>query len=138
MVGIGARRGVSAEDVSALVAATLRGAGLPPLAVVELATVAAKAAEPGILGAAERLGVPVRGYAAELLAGVRVPHPSDAALAAVGTHSVAEAAALVGGGVLLVPKRTARSGGGPGTVTCAVACRGHPEGDPEWNRSVWT
>lgn len=110
-----------------LIEDTLRDAGLSPLSVVGLATVGTKADEPGIAGAAARLGVPVRGYAAGLLAGIAVPNPSGAPLAAVGTPSVAEAAALAAGGELLVPKRKSNPEGRSAAVTCAVAsCPGPP------------
>jgi histidinol-phosphate aminotransferase len=118
-VGVGARRGAPASSVVALVEEVLREAGLPRGGVVELATVAAKAAEPGLVAAAAELGVPLRGHAPELLAGVSVPHPSVRVAAAAGTPSVAEAAALAGGGDLLVAKRVSQDG----TVTCAVARR---------------
>ncbi|MFC8492316.1 cobalamin biosynthesis protein [Streptomyces sp. NPDC057235] len=75
--------------------AVLREAGLPRAAVRTLATLGARAAEPGIAGAAALLGVPVRGFAAEELAAVSVPHPSALPLAVTGTASVAEAAALL-------------------------------------------
>ncbi|RDG36054.1 cobalamin biosynthesis protein [Streptomyces corynorhini] len=131
IVGVGARSGARAEDVLALIARTLREARLPPGRVVELATVASAALRPAIAGAGARLGVPVRGWPPELLAGVAVPNPSAAPLAATGTASVAEAAALMGGGVLLVPKRKSVAGAGRSAVTCAVASRGHSE----WNRT---
>ncbi|WP_420706917.1 Rv2231c family pyridoxal phosphate-dependent protein CobC [Streptomyces sp. NRRL F-2664] len=115
VVGVGGRAGVSVEEVCALVEETLRGAGLAAEAVTALATVDSKAGEAGIAGAAKRFGVPVVGYPADRLAGVDVPHPSEAARAATGTPSVAEAAALVAGGELLVPKRRSLS------ATCAVA-----------------
>ncbi|GAA2509186.1 hypothetical protein GCM10010393_47580 [Streptomyces gobitricini] len=119
VVGVGAGRGVSAPAVLALIGATLREAGLPASAAGELATVDSKAGEPGIVAAAARLGIPLRTYPARELAQVAVPHPSDAVLAAAGTPSVAEAAALAGGGELLVPKRTWAKE----RVTCAVARR---------------
>ncbi len=124
MVGVGARAGVSADEVTALVGDTLRAAGLPVGAVAELATVDARAAEPGIRRAAARLGVPVVAYPAGTLAEVAVPNPSPAARTAVGTASVAEAAALARGGRLLVPKRLSEPR--PARVTCAVACRPGP------------
>ncbi|WP_229328203.1 cobalamin biosynthesis protein [Streptomyces sp. UNOC14_S4] len=112
-VGVGARRGVAADEVLALVGEVLGGA-VP----VALATAGAKAREPGLLAAAARLGVPLLAYGPDELASVAVPNPSDAALAAVGAPGVAEAAALLAAGpdgVLVVAKRkTAR-------VTCAVA-----------------
>lgn len=114
VVGVGAGSGVTVDEVLGLVLSVLREAGLPPCSVVELATVDAKADEPGIVGAAARLGVPVRAYRGDELAAVVVPNPSGVSLAAVGTPSVAEAAALVGADELLVPKRKSTPGGGRG------------------------
>ncbi|MFF1560086.1 Rv2231c family pyridoxal phosphate-dependent protein CobC [Streptomyces sp. NPDC058279] len=120
VVGVGGRAGVSVAEVCALVEETLRGAGLAADAVAALATVEPKTKEAGIAGAAKRFGVPLLGYSAEKLATIAVPHPSDAALDGVGTASVAEAAALAGGGELLVPKRRSVA------ATCAVAtAQGH-------------
>ncbi|MEU0117812.1 precorrin-3B C(17)-methyltransferase [Streptomyces bobili] len=121
VVGVGASRGAPVEEVLDVIEGALRDAGLSPRSVAELATVEAKADEPGIVEAAARLGAPLVTYSAEELAAVEVPNPSAAPLAAVGTPSVAEAAALVGGGELLVPKR--KSAGVPATATCAVVRR---------------
>ncbi|WP_225627385.1 precorrin-3B C(17)-methyltransferase [Streptomyces werraensis] len=121
VVGVGASKGAPVEEVLGLVEDALREAGLSAASVAELATVDAKAGEPGLVEAARRLGVPLVTHAAEELARVVVPNPSDAPLAAVGTPSVAEAAALVGGGELLVPKR--KSAGSPAMATCAVVRR---------------
>ncbi|WP_416983040.1 precorrin-3B C(17)-methyltransferase [Streptomyces sp. T028] len=121
VVGVGASKGAPAEEVLEVIEGALRKAGLSPRSVASLATVDAKAEEPGILEAAARLGVPVVTHRAEELAAVEVPNPSDAPLAAVGTPSVAEAAALREGGELLVPKR--KSGGSPAMATCAVVRR---------------
>ncbi|MET9112279.1 cobalamin biosynthesis protein [Streptomyces zhihengii] len=121
VVGVGASRGVPVDEVVELVLETLCAAGLRADEVRVLATLDTKAAEPGIAAAAARLGVPVRAYPAALLATVPVPGGSAAVLAAVGTPSVAEAAALAGGGVLVVPRRTSRPVGRPAGVTCAIA-----------------
>ncbi|MET9435385.1 Rv2231c family pyridoxal phosphate-dependent protein CobC [Streptomyces sp. NPDC006551] len=124
MAGVGARSGVSVDEVAGLVGRTLAEAGLTVADVVALATLDARAGEPGIVGTAERWGVPVRAFGSDVLASVPVPHPSSVSLAATGTASVAEAAALAGatalagtgeGAELLVQKR--KSGG----VTCAIA-----------------
>ncbi|WP_435218047.1 precorrin-3B C(17)-methyltransferase [Streptomyces sp. bgisy034] len=124
VVGVGASRGAPADEVLGLVESALRDAGLSPVSLARLATVDAKADEPGIVEAAERLGVPLVTHSADELAVVEVPNPSDAPLAAVGTPSVAEAAALVGGGELLVPKRKSeRADGRPAMATCAVVRR---------------
>ncbi|WUS33809.1 Rv2231c family pyridoxal phosphate-dependent protein CobC [Streptomyces sp. NBC_01255] len=144
-LGVGARSGVPVDEVLALVDVVLREAGLTRAAVRSLATLDARAAEPGVAGAAGELGVPVRGFPAGELAAVSVPHPSALPLDATGTPSVAEAAALLTAGagidraegaaesagsdgsagfdgsagapraVLLVPKRKTRR------VTCALA-----------------
>ncbi|MFF5299367.1 precorrin-3B C(17)-methyltransferase [Streptomyces sp. NPDC013161] len=124
VVGVGASKGAPVDEVLGLVESAVREAGLSLASLARLATVDAKSDEPGIVGAAERLGVPLVTYSAGELAAVEVPNPSDAPLAAVGTPSVAEAAALVGGGELLVPKRKSeRADGQPAMATCAVVRR---------------
>ncbi|WP_280707119.1 Rv2231c family pyridoxal phosphate-dependent protein CobC [Kitasatospora sp. GP30] len=110
VVGVGASAGVAASEVLTLITEVLAEAALPADAVRLLATVEARATEPGLLGTARQLGVPLVGHPAAELAAVAVPNPSPAVLAASGTPSVAEAAALLGGGELLVAKRkSARS-----------------------------
>ncbi|MFE9826618.1 Rv2231c family pyridoxal phosphate-dependent protein CobC [Streptomyces sp. NPDC005791] len=123
VVGIGARRGVLAEEVVELIRRTLQEAGQEADDVVELATLDSRADEPGIVAAAERLGVPVRSHTAGALAVVSVPNPSAAPREAVATGSVAEAAALMNAGELLVTKRKSAS------ATCAVARRGPSAGN---------
>jgi cobalt-precorrin 5A hydrolase / precorrin-3B C17-methyltransferase len=105
VAGVGASRGVSGDEVLGLLGEALAVGGLAQGSVTELATVDAKAREDGIVEAARTGGWPLAAYPAERLAAVPVPNPGDAALAAVGTPSVAEAAALVSGDVLVVPKR---------------------------------
>jgi cobalt-precorrin 5A hydrolase/precorrin-3B C17-methyltransferase len=104
-VGVGASRGVAAGEVLTLIRTSLAGAGLAEGSIAELATVEAKADEVGLLEAASALGVPLTIHSAESLAAVQVPNPSEVVREAVGTASVAEAAALVGGGELLVAKQ---------------------------------
>ncbi|MET7490354.1 precorrin-3B C(17)-methyltransferase [Streptomyces sp. NPDC005538] len=124
VVGVGASKGAPVDEVLGLVESAVRDAGLSLASVAELATVDAKSDEPGIVEAARRLGVPLLTYSAEELAAVEVPNPSEAPLAAVGTPSVAEAAALVRGGELLVPKRKSeRADGQAAMATCAVVRR---------------
>lgn len=124
VVGVGASRGAPVEEVLGLVEGVLAEAGLSAASLAELATVDAKAQEPGVVEAARRLGVPLVAYSAGELAAVDVPNPSRAPLAAVGTPSVAEAAALARGGELLVPKRKSeRADGTPAMATCAVVRR---------------
>ncbi|WP_280398212.1 cobalamin biosynthesis protein [Nocardia carnea] len=100
-VGLGLRPGWPAGDILAALAT-----GLPRARIACLATVDRRAEEPGLRRASEILGVPLYGFAADRLASVRVPNPSDRVVAALGIPGVAEAAALLAGaGPLLVPRR---------------------------------
>lgn len=120
VVGVGASRGVTGDEVLQLLDRVLADAGLSRGSVACLATVDAKADEIGILDAARVLGVPLETRTAEELAAVDVPHPSEVVRRAVGTASVSEAAALLvadGGAGLLAPKTASA------TATVAVARR---------------
>jgi len=105
VAGVGASRGVTAEEVLGLIGEALAVGELAQGSVTTLATIEAKAGEAGIVEAARTGGWPLVAYPADRLAAVVVPTPSEAVAAAVGTPSVAEAAALLGGDVLVVPKR---------------------------------
>jgi cobalt-precorrin 5A hydrolase/precorrin-3B C17-methyltransferase len=125
VVGVGSSSGADGEGIRALVAAALTDAGLAPEAVAAVATIDVRIAEPGIVALAERLGVPLRAFAATRLATVAVPNPSGAVAAAVGTPSVCEAAALLAAGrgaELVVAKRRSAE------ATAAVARRPRPVG----------
>ncbi|HEX2041084.1 MAG TPA: precorrin-3B C(17)-methyltransferase [Acidimicrobiales bacterium] len=123
VVGVGASTGAPATEVAELVASALRGAGLAAASVAEVATIDRRAGDPAV-GA---LGLPVRAFsAAELAAAASlVPSPSAVVAAAVGTPSVAEAAALLaaGPGARLVVTKTASA-----HATVAVARRCRPRG----------
>jgi cobalamin biosynthesis protein CbiG len=120
VVGVGARRGASAAEVSALIDEALADARIPAHAVAHLSTAEAKGAEAGIRTAAADRGWPVVTWPASRLAQVLVPTPSALVGEVAGTESVAEAAALLDAtgqqtGTLVVPKRTSP------TVTVAIA-----------------
>ncbi|MEW2378857.1 precorrin-3B C(17)-methyltransferase [Micromonospora sp. NPDC047812] len=105
VAGVGSSRGVPAAEVRGLLDRVLAEAGLSPASLRHLASADIKADEAGIRATADALGVPLVTHPAAELAAVDVPHPSEVVRAAVGTPSVAEAAALLGGGAeLLVPK----------------------------------
>jgi len=121
IVGAGASTGAEPSEMAAAVATALDGAGLSRLSVAEVATLDRKANEPAIV----RLGWAVRAFPSTALARVEVPRPSAVVQQAVGTPSVAEAAALLAAGpgaTLVVPKRAGR------TTTVAVARRAGPRG----------
>ncbi|SCX39676.1 cobalt-precorrin 5A hydrolase [Klenkia marina] len=113
VVGVGARPGTPADEVLAAIDAVLP----PGSTVAALATVDRRAAEPGVQAAAAARGWPLVGLAVDRLAQVPVPTVSARVAAALGTPSVAEAAALADGGELVVPKTV------HGQVTVAVARR---------------
>ncbi|MEV1289227.1 precorrin-3B C(17)-methyltransferase [Micromonospora sp. NPDC049679] len=94
VVGVGASRGVPADELDELIDSGLADAGLARESVRALATADVKADEAGILEVARRRGWPLLTYPAAELAAEAVPNPSEVVRAAVGTPSVAEAAAL--------------------------------------------
>ncbi|MGH9224084.1 MAG: cobalamin biosynthesis protein, partial [Acidimicrobiales bacterium] len=123
VVGVGASSGAESGRLAALVADALADAGLHLSSVAAVATVEAKRHEPAVVALAERLAVPLRVLPAAALAGVAVPNPSRVVDAAVGTPSVAEAAALLAAGpgaALVVEKRRTSD------ATVAVARRAQP------------
>jgi len=110
VAGVGCSLGCPADELVALIAATL-----PPGELRALATDDRRAQEPCMLAAAEHFGVPLRTFPADALAAVDVPTASAVVARHVGTPSVAEAAALLSGTRLLVPKTRSEH------ATCAVA-----------------
>ncbi|MBC7374577.1 MAG: precorrin-3B C(17)-methyltransferase [Frankiales bacterium] len=118
VLGIGSSRGVTAREVLDLVDRTLATAGLSVASVHAVATADAKADEEGLLLACQERGWELVTFSSEQLAAVVVPNPSAAPQQAIGTPSVAEAAALLAsGGELVVDKRKSAM------ATCAVARR---------------
>ena len=105
VLGLGASRGVSADEIEQLVDRALDAAALSAASVAAAATVDAKADEAGLVEACRRRRWPLVTYPAEALAPVDVPNPSDEPQKVLGTPSVAEAAALLhSDGVLVVEK----------------------------------
>lgn len=97
VVGVGASRGVSAQEILETVDAALAAGGLSAQSVARLASVDLKADEAGLVEAAALRGWPVVFSAAAELAAVPVPNPSPVVAAETGTASVAEAAARYDG-----------------------------------------
>jgi cobalt-precorrin 5A hydrolase / cobalt-factor III methyltransferase / precorrin-3B C17-methyltransferase len=143
VLGVGSSSGADPEGLHRLATETLAAAGLSADAVGCVATVDRKATEPAIVELAAAFGVPLRTFPAEVLAAVPVPNPSAIVEAAVGTPSVAEAAAVAAAGRALTGGRAAGPGRPgepqPGGVlvvekrrsveaTVAVARRACPEG----------
>ena len=126
VVGVGTVRDAAAGEVFSAIAAVLGDAGLAAASVERMATIDRRADHPAVVQAAAAMGVPIAAYAPADLDAVSVPSPGDAVRDAVGTGSVAEAAALLAAGPgasLLVEKRRVRA-----RVTVAVARRARPAG----------
>jgi cobalt-precorrin 5A hydrolase len=118
-IGIGCRRGVRKDAISALVREVFASATLANESV-ELFSVEDKQDETGLIEAAADLRLPLRFLSRAALRDVEaaVVTPSHYAESALGVASVSEAAALAGAGRdarLVVPRVT-----GDG-VTCAIA-----------------
>ncbi|WP_345635821.1 precorrin-3B C(17)-methyltransferase [Rugosimonospora acidiphila] len=127
VVGVGASRTAPAEQIEALIEAGLAEAGLAAESVRALGTIDLKAGEPGIVEVARRHGWPLVTFTAGELSAVPVPNPSEVVREAVGTPSVAEAAALLGARAagrdagLVLPKRA-------GTMATVALARLVPRG----------
>lgn len=136
VLGIGCRRGADPDVVRRAASAFLEERGLDPSRLARLASCDVKAGEAALLDLAAAWNLPVDVYAADALAAVDVPTPSERVREKIGTPSVAEAAALLSAAALarqpedgseggdapaaLVAPKTIRDG-----VTLALARAGH-------------
>ena len=115
VAGFGFRAGVTARSLSDALLRTGKNHN-----VACIATVANKTTEPGFADFAADFNAPLCAVDPETLAGQLTPTQSDASLAAYGTGSVAEAAALAAAGpgaCLLAPRVVSADG----MATCALA-----------------
>ncbi|MCX4094242.1 cobalamin biosynthesis protein [Nocardia sp. alder85J] len=112
VVGIGFRPGTAGSVILAALRECLGDNGIRCLATIDR-----RGGEAGLAAAAGELGVPIVVFTAAELAAVAEPAVSPRVAAAVGTPSVAEAAALLatGSGELVLRKRVV------GGVTVAAA-----------------
>jgi cobalt-precorrin 5A hydrolase len=117
VLGIGCKRGLSAEHIERTVTIMLWDEKIPLSRVIETATIDVKRDEAGLLRFAEAHGIPLTFYSAEELAALPGEFTSsDMVLKTVGVDNVCErAATLKGGSGRLILKKTARNG-----VTVAV------------------
>jgi len=132
-VGIGCERGTSRELIETAIIQTCQRYHLALGAIAGIATIDIKADEVGLVEFCQAHDLPLQTFPAEILRSVTVPTPSTVVNQAVGSPSVAEAAALVcsqrfsasGTKVpttnLLVKKQIVRADDQPGAVTVAIA-----------------
>jgi cobalt-precorrin 5A hydrolase len=120
VAGIGAQKGVRAQDVLAAIDAALSAYGLRREAVSALYSNMSKSSEAGVQDAAQQLGIECHAIAHPRLrrAAENTITRSGASIAATGLASLSEAAALAAAGPkarLLGPRVAV------GPVTCALA-----------------
>lgn len=123
-IGIGCERNTALPLLERSLAEALAETGLAAEAVAGLASLELKGDEPALLQLSQDRDWPLRLFAADRLAAVEVPNPSDRVRQEVGTASVAEAAALTAAGdeaELLLQKRIVRGSQGSGAATIAIA-----------------
>lgn len=125
-VGIGCKRGTPKVVIEQAIQAVFQAQALAEDAIAGIATIDTKADEIGLVAFCRDRHLPLRCFSAAMLRSTAIPNPSSAIATAVGTPSVAEAAALLACSPhptpqLCVPKQIVRNLGQPGLVTVAVA-----------------
>ncbi len=97
-LGVGCERGVSEKEIQAAVKIFLKKHALSPHCLRDVASLELKKDERGLLAFATKQALPLHFFSAEDLGKISVPNPSPNVARAVGTPSVAEAAALKASG----------------------------------------
>lgn len=133
-VGIGCERGTSRRLIETSLEEICNQSNLAEASIAGIATVDLKANEVGLLDLCHDRAWPLQCFRAEILKQIPVPNPSPIVDQAVGTPSVAEAAAFCAAqqlsrltdtpAQLIVPKQIFRSEAEPGAVTLAIALAG--------------
>lgn len=125
VLGIGCKRGTSADTLEAAFAAFCALHGLAAQAITAAASIDLKQNEPGLLSFCENHGLPVRFYSAAQLRSVPGQFtPSPFVQSVTGVDNVCERAAVLdAGGSLFYPKFACNG------VTFALACRPFA---PDW------
>jgi cobalt-precorrin 5A hydrolase/precorrin-3B C17-methyltransferase len=113
VAGIGCASTATADEIVALVTATLASAGRAPAGLACIATIDSRAAIAALHSAARHFGVPLQCFAAAELAteNHRLATPPSGAHS--GIPAVAEAAALKAGSLLVAKQKSAHA-------TCAI------------------
>ena len=94
-IGIGCERGASRQLIETAIQQVCQANQLAIDAIAGLATIDLKADELGLVELSRDRHWPLRCFSPEILRNIPVPTPSDVVAAAVGTPSVAEAAAIL-------------------------------------------
>jgi precorrin-4 C11-methyltransferase len=118
-LGVGCRRGVSAEAVEEAVDSAMKEIGAPPDRVAFLASIDAKSGEAGLLEYAQKHRLRIKFFTAEELKRFDCPNPTPKAMEEFGVPGVAEPSALAAagpGGKLILQKYKK----GPVTIAAAI------------------
>ena len=111
ILGIGCRKGVSTEQLAEFAESLFTAAGLDLRAVRCIASIDLKKEEPGIIGLADRLGVPFVTYSPEeLMRAEGSFSSSELVLRTTGADNVCERAAAAAGAVRLLIRKSTRDG----------------------------
>lgn len=115
VAGVGCERGADAAEIIELITFALARENLSPQSLAAIATIELKADETGLHQAAAHFGVPLRLFTVAELnqERYRLTNPSAVVEAEVGTPSVAEAAALKAGAIVVPKLKSVRA-------TCAI------------------
>ncbi len=133
-LGVGCRKDCSPAGIVDAIAERISAAGFVPAAVASVATIELKSDEPLVDALCVRFGCLKRIFAAEELAAVEVPNPSERVREATGVASVSEAAAIVaarGGRLVLEKQKEALSDGNDFTFALAFDARAERRGHIE-------
>ena len=129
-VGIGCERGTAQTLIAQAITTACQTHHLAQAAIAGIATIDLKADEVGLVQLCQERQWPLQCFTAAALSNIAVPHPSAVVEKAVGTPSVAEAAALLAARQhseteaipqLSVTKQVFRQAEQPGAVTVAIA-----------------
>lgn len=124
-IGIGCERNTDKDLINRAIKEALQNSGLAPGSIAGLSSVDLKSDEPGLISLLKENSWHIRFFSSEKLSKVLVPNPSNRVNQEIGTHSVAEASALLAageGGELLLEKNIFSSKDNEnGAVTIAIA-----------------
>lgn len=109
VAGLGCARGTDKSEIVDLVERTFAENGLALQSLAALVSIDIKADEAGLLAAAAHFGVPFQTFKNVDLAAQKVPHPSTIVEKETGTPSVAEAAAMMAGELIVEKRKTANA-----------------------------
>jgi cobalt-precorrin 5A hydrolase len=126
-LGIGCRQGISQQIITREVDRILTKYQIIKTEIIGVATIDLKAKNPSIRSYCQENNFYLQTFSRSELNRVEVPHPATVIMDKIGTHSVAEAAAILAASlnnrraILVVPKQILSDKEERGVMTIAVA-----------------